>query len=293
MFLCNHYPNLMWSVYISLITVELHTTISESVNSNQYFTYLMFQIWSYMFCNIVLRGTLRLLHTTSQCSSITVVYSAMCLLMKVNHCSTFGLNCSSKLSINFLKHSRAWGKTEQGGMGDERQEGVQGCFKTAVMSEPKQANERRGEEMGTGCTWCSPGGGGLANPHCPGTLIRNRSHGALMGHTHIMAITLQSVVNKRVRCTDYRHTNPCSHSASSLLQCQLHSCRRASTHLPHSYQQLFTICLWPAVRSGLRQCGERGNQDIAMIRIKLSCKHVHGQLQIPQTSSVLIILVFS
>lgn len=165
MFLCNHYPNLMWSVYISLITVELHTTISESVNSNnsnQYFTYLMFQIWSYMFCNIVLRGTLRLLHTTSQCSSITVVYSAMCLLMKVNHCSTFGLNCSSKLSINFLKHSRAWGKTEQGGMGDERQEGVQGCFKTAVMSEPKQANERRGEEMGTGCTWCSPGGWGIS-----------------------------------------------------------------------------------------------------------------------------------
>lgn len=30
-------------------------------------------------------------------------------------------------------------------MGDERQEGVQGCFKTAVMSEPKQANERRGD----------------------------------------------------------------------------------------------------------------------------------------------------
>lgn len=160
------------------------------------------------------------------------------------------------------------------------------------MSEPKQANEGRGDGDRVHVMLS---GGGLANPHCPGTLIRNQSHGALMGHTHthIMAITLQSVVNKRVRCTDYRHTNPCSHSASSLLQCQLHSCRRASTHLPHSHQQLFTICLWPAVRSGLRQCGERGNQDIAMIRIKLSCKHVHGQLQTPQTSSVLIILVFS
>lgn len=76
------------------------------------------------------------------------------------------------------------------------------------MSEPKQAvggEKRRGEGHVT-----LFGGGRLGHPHCPGTLIRNQRHGAATDvhtHTHVMVTTLLSVVNKRVRCTDYSPTH--------------------------------------------------------------------------------------
>lgn len=73
---------------------------------------------------------------------------------------------------------------------------------------PSRREEGRGDEEGG--MWRSPeegGGGEFGHPHCPGTLIRRQSHGArtdVCSHTRVIAITLQSVVNKWVRCEDFQ-----------------------------------------------------------------------------------------
>lgn len=116
------------------------------------------------------------------------------------------LKARCKSPVSFIINHRAGGETER----DGRREGwcVWGCFKPAVMSEPKQAGggERR---RGEGHVTLS---GGIRSPSlswnpykeseawCSNRRIRAHTH------THVTAITLLSVVNKRVRCMDYRRT---------------------------------------------------------------------------------------
>ncbi len=130
---------------------------------------------------------------------------------------------------------------------------VWGCFKPAVMSEPKQAGggERR---RGEGHVTLS---GGIRSPSLSWNPYKdseawcsNRrtcTHTHTHTHTHITAITLLSVVNKRVRCTDYRHTTQAHTQPATVPAAQF-------SEGQHSLAaRLIKICPQQTVRPGLRQ----------------------------------------